>query len=299
MKLSLVIATYNRSASLLRTMRSVVVQSAAPHDWECVVVNNNSADSTAADFAAFAAAHPSLNLRMVDEPAQGLSNARNRGIAESQGEIIAIVDDDETIVPDYIAACIGFFDSSDVLAAGGGVVAAYDTARPRWMSLYPERIVANPIDLGKRMCAFPANRVPAGGNMILRKEAFARYGCFDPALGRNGKQLTGGEETELFARLRAAGHTLYYIPEATIFHHIPDSKLTRGYFARLCFDVGRSKYVRASLHGGVPMLFAAETAKCAATLALALFYTLTFRPSKATYLCLMRYNIVKGIFAVA
>ena len=69
-KLSLIVATYNRAASLLRTLESVVLQSADPALWECVVVNNNSTDNTAEVFAAFAADHTAFTLRMVDEPKQ-------------------------------------------------------------------------------------------------------------------------------------------------------------------------------------------------------------------------------------
>ena len=95
-KLSIVIATYNRSQSLLRILRSVVGQTAPAQLWECVVVNNNSTDDTEAVFSDFAEKNPTFDLRMVTETKQGLSNARNCGIAASVGDYIAIVDDDET-----------------------------------------------------------------------------------------------------------------------------------------------------------------------------------------------------------
>ena len=75
-RLSLVIATYNRAASLLDTLKSVVRQNAPVEQWECVVVNNNSTDDTKAVFADFAAAHPTFDLKIVTETKQGLSNAR-------------------------------------------------------------------------------------------------------------------------------------------------------------------------------------------------------------------------------
>ena len=72
-RLSLVIATYNRSVPLLAALESVVRQDASPSEWECVVVNNNSQDDTEARFAEFAARYPALHLRMVRETRQGLS----------------------------------------------------------------------------------------------------------------------------------------------------------------------------------------------------------------------------------
>lgn len=300
MKLSLIIATYNRAPYLLRTLESVVGQTADPSTWECVAVNNNSTDSTAADFARFAAAHPQFGLRMVDEPKQGLSNARNCGIRNSSGEIIAIIDDDETIVPEYISTYIGFFGTHpEASVAGGGVIPCYENGCPKWMSPYPERMIANPIDLGGRVREFPKGRVPAGGNMAFRRKVFDCFGMFDPALGRNGKALTGGEETDLFARLRAGGEKLYYVPHAEIFHHIPDEKLTRERFDRQSFDVGRSKYIRAASNDGVRALLADERRKRVFTFVLAAYYLLTFRPRKAEWLIAMRCGISAGIAAQA
>ena len=105
-RLSLVIATYNRAASLLDTLKSVVRQNAPVEQWECVVVNNNSSDNTAVCFAEFVREYPDYNIRMVNEPSQGLSYARNRGIREGVGEYIAIIDDDEHIAEDFIASYI-------------------------------------------------------------------------------------------------------------------------------------------------------------------------------------------------
>ena len=88
-RLSLIIATYNRARPLLEALESVVAQDAPPALWECVVVNNNSQDDTEARFADFAARHPAFALRMVREPRQGLSHARNCGIAAARGEYLA------------------------------------------------------------------------------------------------------------------------------------------------------------------------------------------------------------------
>lgn len=284
----------------MRTLESVVRQNASPEEWECVVVNNNSTDSTAADFAVFADTHRRFNLRMVDEPKQGLSNARNCGIRNSSGAIVAIIDDDETLVPEYISTYIDFFDAhAEALVAGGGVIPCYENGRPKWMSPYPERMIANPIDLGGRVREFPQSRVPAGGNMAFRREVFADFGMFNPALGRNGKALTGGEETDLFARLRKGGIKSHYVPHAAIFHHIPDEKLTRERFDRQCFDVGRSKYIRAASNGDVAALLADERLKRVFTFVLAVCYCITLRPAKAEWLVAMRRGIGAGIAAQA
>lgn len=295
-KLSLIIATYNRAQSLLRTLRSVVSQSAAPELWECIVVNNNSTDNTAEVFACFAAENQGFDLKMVTETKQGLSNARNAGITASKGEYVAIVDDDETLESSYIESYIEFFDSfPTAMAAGGAVRAEYESHRPRWMSHYTERMIANPIDLDVVVTLFPSSRVPAGGNMAFRREIFDRVGLFNPRLGRNGQSLIGGEENDLFARLRAAGELLYFVPNAAIYHHIPDAKLTDEYFDRLSYNVGRSKALRAQSDEELSELMASERRKRVVTYILAALYTIALQPIKAQYLIRMRKGIYKGI----
>ena len=292
-KLSLIIATYNRSASLLRTLGSVVSQSAPAEVWECVVVNNNSTDNTAEAFARFASEHQGFNLRMVTEHKQGLSNARNCGIAASVGQYIAIIDDDETLEQGYIESYIEFFDSfPTAMAAGGAVRAVFESGRPRWMSHYTERMIANTLDLDIAVTLFPKNRVPAGGNMTFRREVFERVGLFNPRLGRNGQSLMGGEENDLFARLRAEGYHLYFVPNAAIDHYIPAEKTTEDYFDRLCYNIGRSKALRAE---SVDQLISAERCKMVVAYILALLYTLTFQPLKGKYLIRMRKGIYKGV----
>lgn len=294
-RLSLIIATYNRAAQLVETLRSVAAQDAPCEVWECVVVNNNAQDDTEERFAAFAAEHPTLHLRMVREERQGLSYARNRGIAESRGELIAIIDDDERIVSGFVGAYIAFFDTRpEASAAGGPIVAEYPAGRPAWMSRWTEAPIANPMDFGPRVRLFPAGRIPGGGNMALRRSALGRVGLFDPTLGRVGGRLVGGEESDLFERLRRAGERPWYVPGAVMFHIIPPEKLTDDYFRRLSRNVGLSQRLRAELPGGqgLAALRLRELGKWGATL----FLLLAMRPCRARRLLRMRLEISRAIF---
>ncbi len=297
-RLSIVIATYNRATLLLDALKSVIRQSAPAQEWECVVVNNNSSDNTSECFAEFAGEHPEYNLRIVDEPNQGLSYARNRGIRESVGEYIAIIDDDEHIAEDFVAAYIKLFDSvPEAVAAGGPIVAEYPTGRPRWMSCYTERPIANTMYFGEEVREFPKGRVPGGGNMALRRSAIRRYGVFDTSLGYSGESLIGGEECDLFERLQIADAKYYYVPTAVMYHIIPREKLTKEYFARLSYNVGVSQLRRARLYRRVWRVRFVELSKWVATLLIALWYTITLQWRKGYYLILMRLNITRGLWS--
>ncbi|MBR2326030.1 MAG: glycosyltransferase [Alistipes sp.] len=295
MKLSIIVATYNRAESLIRTLNSVIQQEAPVDRWECVVVNNASTDDTEARVAEFLAEHPQFNIRLVYEAQQGLSFARNKGVAESKGRFVAFIDDDETINPEFISSYLNVFKEQTAFAAAGVVRAVYDNGRPSWMSKYPEKMIANPFDLGNRVVTITSKTTPAGGNMAFDREVFNIYGGFDGRLGRRGTELLGAEENDFFARIRALGERVYYVPTAIVYHHIDASRLTPEYFNRLAVGVGRSKRMRAEKDGRIKALLADEKKKWRYTRILAAFYILTFRPHKAVWLLRMRRGISQGI----
>lgn len=292
-RLSLIIPTHNRAEQLLEALRSVARQTADPAEWECVVVDNASTDDTAERFAAFAAEHPELDLRRVYEAEPGVSHARNRGLREARAAVVASIDDDERVNEGFIAAYIDFFDTHPVAtAAGGRIIAEYVTERPGWMSKYTEMPVANPMDFGPEVRPFPRGRVPGGGNMAFRRSAALDYGGFDVTLGRVGRELIGGEENDLFERMLRGGETIWYVPDAVMWHIIPPEKLTESYFRRLCCNIGRSQRLRAEIHDRRCKARLLELLKWGATLLLCL----TMRPVQARWLLRLRREISRGLF---
>lgn len=280
-------------------MGSVIAQSAAKEVWECIVVNNNSSDDTTQRVGEFIEQHPAYDIRLVTETRQGLSHARNCGIESSSAPIIAIIDDDELIMPPFIESYIAFFDSHPtVSSAGGAIVAIYRSERPRWMSKYTEIPIANPLDLGTTARPFPKGRIPGGGNMAIRRSAIERYGAFDPELGRCGGSLIGGEESNLFERLREAGEEYWWVPNAEMHHLIPDSKLSLDYLEKLWFNIGVSAARRGEMDGTSPMVVKLrEAIKWCATLLIAAKCLITLNVAKARYLILMRHHITRGIYS--
>ena len=296
MELSIVISTYNNVASLERTLESVAVQDADKSIWECVIVNNNSTDDTAERVSAFIKAHSDINIKLVDESQQGLSYARNRGIAESKGQFIAFIDDDETINEGFVSAYLDLFHNHGAFVGSGALKVCYETVRPKWMSHYTEKMIANPLDLGSEIITVASSIMPTGGNMAFNREVFNLYGNFDTNLGRKGGELFGGEENDLFQRIRDLGERIFYTPHAIAYHHIADKKLTPEYFDKLSYGVGVSKRLRAEKRDSLEALYSDERAKRRYTLFLAIFYILTLRPQKASWLWRMRKGISKGIF---
>ncbi len=300
-ELSLVIATYNRSRQLLDTLTSVTQQECDPSRWECIVVNNNSMDDTIQSTQRFIECNPQYSIHIVTELKQGLSHARNCGINNSEAPIIAIIDDDEVIAPQFITSYIELFTRHpQAAAAGGAIVPRYLTQRPAWMSHYVELPIANPLDLGDTEIVFPRGIIPGGGNMAIRRSAIDKYGAFDPALGRCGEQLLGSEESNLFERLRRAGEQIWWSPTAVMYHLIPAEKLQMGYLRKLWYNIGVSQRRRSKIEDGTKghrKAVMMELIKWGVTLLLALVKLITLHPQKGLYLIKMRYHITRGLIA--
>lgn len=110
----------------------------------------------------------------------------------------------------------------------------------------------------------------------------------------------GGEEKDLFARLRAGGEEIYYVPGAIIYHIIPEQKLTPEYFDRLTRMIGKSERVRTRNLGTATYLkrLFSEGIKWGGTFVLALGYTVQGEPIKGRYLIKMRWNISRGLLGL-
>ncbi|MEY4985090.1 MAG: hypothetical protein RIR62_3356 [Pseudomonadota bacterium] len=98
-RFSVVVPCYNRARSVLPTLRSVQAQSFA--DFECIVVDDGSADGAA--LAAVVAGLADPRFRTLRRANGGASAARNTGIAAAGGEFVAFLDSDDLYLPDKLA----------------------------------------------------------------------------------------------------------------------------------------------------------------------------------------------------
>jgi len=96
MKISVVIPLYNKRDTILRALNSVFGQTFQPK--EIMVVNDGSTDGSEQIVADLA--HPLVKL--ISQPNQGVSNARNKGIQEANGKWIAFLDADDEWLPQFL-----------------------------------------------------------------------------------------------------------------------------------------------------------------------------------------------------
>jgi len=231
-RLTVAICTYNRSELLRDTLTSFREQEGLDAlSYEVVVVDNNSTDDTPEVVRQFAS-WP--NLRYVTEEKQGLSNARNRGIEEARGEIIAYTDDDVLFSRRWLAELLEGIDrypEADVF--GGKISVKWESAKPDWFvdeGDYSMRGVVGHFepDGEEGITTIP----PFGGNMAFRASVLRASGGFSPERGREGEYLGSGEETELVERLWAEGSKVAYLPDALVHHRIHHTRTLKPYYVR-------------------------------------------------------------------
>jgi glycosyltransferase involved in cell wall biosynthesis len=244
---TILIATYNRATLLGETLDSIRRLRVRPgRQWEVLVVDNNSTDDTRAVVERHGAGFP-VPLRYLFEARQGRSSALNAGIAASDGEVIAMTDDDVIVDEGWLdAACDVLLEKDGAIGyAGGPVAPIWEVDPPAWLDLTRGDLWGTIAiqDHGDRPFVYEeARRVPLGANMAARRSFFTTIGSFRADLGRSSGRLVLGQEVpELLTRARAAGLRGMYLPAMRVRHHIPAKRLTRSYFRRWWFGKGVSR----------------------------------------------------------
>ena len=245
--MTVVIGTLNRRELLQRSIVSLLKQSCPADRFEILVVDNGSTDGTVEMVRRFAAAAP--NLRLVEEPTRGLSHARNRGIAESRGELIAFFDDDAIAEPDWIDVLFGVFEREpEADAAGGRIEVLWPSQRPEWMPKSIEGYYGS-CDYGSHRKELRYPQYPYGSNMVIRKARLLAIGGFNIELGPTGGNLMAGGEQDLFYRLYGLPITVVYEPTALVHHWAPPERVTRRWTMRRAFKHGITNATMAYWNG--------------------------------------------------
>jgi glycosyltransferase involved in cell wall biosynthesis len=257
---TIIIATYNRGATLQSALASLRAQRTPPGlSWEAIIVDNNSTDDTRTIIGS-CEAETSGQIRYLFEPRQGKTWALNAAIREARGEILAFTDDDVTLDPSWLSRLVGGMRRLGCAAAGGAVVPVWQTPAPSWLETegpYRMGAVIVSFSLGDAPCAI-TTRLPLGANLAIAASVVRRLGAFRTDLGPTVGSEIRGEDSEICQRLLDAGERIVYLPDAIVQHPVDARRLDRAYFQRYYFAQGRAvtRYEGVPAHavcvGGVP-----------------------------------------------
>jgi glucosyl-dolichyl phosphate glucuronosyltransferase len=241
MKISTILCTYNRSGSLSKALQSIAA-SVLPEttEWEVLVVDNNSSDPTKTVVQAFCEQYPG-HFHYVFEPKQGKSYALNTGIRKASGDVLAFVDDDVIVEPNWLQNLTSPLQDGRTTGTGGRILPAQGFVPPDWLAL------EGPCNLVGALCAYfnpgdapgELKEPPFGANMAFRKEMFDKYGDFRTDLGPFPNNKIGFEDTEFGRRLMNGGEHLQYVPSAVVYHEVPEYRVCKGFLLDWWFTFGR------------------------------------------------------------
>lgn len=219
------IASFRNVEPTVDCVRRVLLSSWTP--LEVVVVDNDVRPEPLAT-ALQAAFGDDDRVRWVHEPRQGLSFARNAGLAAAKGEITVFTDDDVRVDRHWVDRLVAAFDAADdVICVTGAILPAeLETQAQLWLEEFGgfhkgfDRQIFNLTTHRRDMPLYPYNAglFGSGANMAFRTEALRRLGGYAVDLGA-GTVAHGGEDLDVFQRTVSAGHTLVYEPAALMWHH--------------------------------------------------------------------------------
>ncbi len=219
-RVSVVIPAYNAERTLGACLEALARQ-VRPAD-EVVVVDNGSTDGTAALTRSFFGRLP--GLRLVTEPRAGEAAARNRGVREARGDVIAFTDADCIPHEGWLANAVRALEEWPECAAVAGEVVGYRAGR-----LVEKYLSVAAFPTPEEPCVMDGLRFPPPtfytANFVVRRHALSRVGLFD-------ENLRIGVDVDLCVRLLRAGLRIGYLPQAVVAHVQRDSlrKMVRRLF---------------------------------------------------------------------
>jgi GT2 family glycosyltransferase len=231
LKLSLILATVSRSVEVGHFIRSLMTQTGK--NFELVIVDQNN-DERLLPFLE-EARRGGLELRHLRLDRPNLSAARNLGIAESTGEIIAFPDDDCWYEPDTVAQVLRAFTAESRLE---GIVACW-VEQMRGKRRQPTTGSLS-LTAWRNFRGSDASSI----SLFLRRELFDRLGGFDERFGV-GRWYGAGEETDFILRALASGAHLDYCPAAQV-HHL---YLTHSPSSNPCLNARRRSRGTGAIYG--------------------------------------------------
>ena len=238
MAVSIIICCYNSSERISNTIKYLCNQKVLDSlNVELLFINNNSNDNTVLTIKKVLYEHNCrFDSRIINEPKQGLVFAKERGFIEAKYEILIFCDDDNWLEENYVQSAYTIMNSNSLIGAlGGDGIAVSDVKFPNWFDSVKYQYAVG-MQGDKEGDITKSRGFVWGAGMVVRKSVLSSIYNADfrsQLVGRSGKNLNAGEDTELCYAIILAGYKIWYSPKLIFNHFIEKHRLSEEYFYRM------------------------------------------------------------------
>ncbi len=197
-RVSVVVCSYNGGATLAGCLDSL--EQLSYPNFEVIVIDDGSKDDTPEIVKRY-------DCRCIRVPNGGLSRARNLGIQNATGEVVAFIDSDAYADVDWLFYIVTALEEHDAAAVGGPNLAVPSDS---FASHCIDQVPGNPTHV--LLTDETAEHVP-GCNMAFRKSALAAIGNFDPT------HRAAGDDVDVCWKLLIHNYKIAFAPSAAVWHH--------------------------------------------------------------------------------
>jgi GT2 family glycosyltransferase len=210
MHITVCIPTRDRGSDITATLQSM--ERSQYDDFDVVVVDQSADDAT--ERAVREAMGTLARLVYVRTASTGASRARNIGIAQARGPVVAFTDDDCEVSPDWLGTLVSLFAAHPRVGLICGEVRAgpHDSER----GFVPDFRVPRPTIVSSPWMKWRCRGISA--NMAIRLDVVRASGMFDESLGP-GSAFFLAEDYDLTYRVLRAGYAVLASPDAVVTHH--------------------------------------------------------------------------------
>jgi GT2 family glycosyltransferase len=210
---SVVVCTRDRADILQACLTSLLELETDP--LEIIVVDNAPSDDRTRALCA------ELPVSYVLEPQPGASRARNRGVLEARGELVAFTDDDCVVDSRWLDDLGKSFSDNLVMAASGYIGPLELESRAQYLfelhGGFEKRFEKRMLDGTSGSPVVLSGLGGASANLVVRRRAFELVGLFAEDFGP-GTPARGAEDAYLHYRLLAAGYRIAIDPSRIVWH---------------------------------------------------------------------------------
>lgn len=240
LRLSVIVPTYNRWQSLLKTLKALERQTFPMNAFEVIVISDGSTDGTATEIQGL---NMPYQLRFVEQKNAGPSRARNNGSQLAHSPLLVFVDDDIEPVEGFLAEHAKAQENTENLVLIGPQTGPFGEPMPAWIEWEHRMLQKQYVNFVNGVWEVGPNNLYSG-NFSVHRKALLDVGGFN-------EQFTRQEDVELGFRLERLGMRFAFSAEANGIHR--SSRAFASWY-KTSFEYGRRDVQMSHEEGGERVL---------------------------------------------